>query len=43
MDKIFDVIMQKKVETYSDDIVIFSQTLEEHVEHVREVVIRLLY
>jgi hypothetical protein len=42
MDKIFDGIMHKIVETYLDDIVIFSQTLKEHVEHVREVVNRLL-
>jgi hypothetical protein len=42
MDKIFDVILHKIVETYLDDIVIFAQTLREHVEHVREVVNRLL-
>ncbi len=34
--------MHKKVETYLDDIVIFSQTLREHFEHVREIVNRLL-
>ena len=42
MDKIFNGILHKIVETYLDDIVIFSQTLREHVEHVREVVHRLL-
>jgi hypothetical protein len=34
--------MPKIVETYLDDIVIFSQTFREHVEHVKEVVNRLL-
>jgi hypothetical protein len=41
MDKIFSGIMHKIVKKYLDDIGIFSQTLKEHVEHVREVVNRL--
>ena len=42
MNKIFDGILHKIVETYLDDIVIYSNTLKEHVAHVREVVQRLL-
>ena len=41
MNKIFEGILHKIVETYLDDIIIYSTTLREHVEHVKEVVSRL--
>ena len=42
MNTIFEGILHKIVETYLNDIVIYSSTLREHVEHVREVVNRLI-
>ena len=42
MNTIFEGILHKKVETYLDDIIIYLSTLREHVEHVREVVNRLI-
>ena len=42
MNKIFEGILHKIVETYLDDIIIFSLTLKDHVTHVKEVVQRLL-
>ena len=42
MNTVFKDILHKIVETYLDDIIIYSRTLKEHVQHVKMVVERLL-
>jgi hypothetical protein len=42
MNNVFEDILHKIVEEYLDNIIIFSQTLPEHVQHVKLVVERLI-
>jgi hypothetical protein len=42
MNTLFEDILHKIVEVYLDEIIIFSQTLPEHVQHVKMVVERLI-
>jgi glutamate mutase epsilon subunit len=42
MNTLFEDILHKIVEVYLDEIIIFSQTLPEHVQHVKRVVERLI-
>ena len=42
MNNVFEGILHKIVETYLDDIIIYSQSLKSHVEHVKMVVDRLI-
>ena len=42
MNIIFEDLLHKFVETYLDDIIIFSNSLKEHVQHVKIVVDRLI-
>ena len=41
MDKIFSSIRGKYMESFLDDIIIYSTTFEEHVCHIEQVIIRL--
>jgi hypothetical protein len=37
MNVIFDKYMRKFVSVFMDDILVFSKTLEEHVDHMQKV------
>ena len=42
MNNVFEGILHKIVEAYLDDIIIYSKSLKEHAQHVKQVVDRLI-